>query len=400
MSIVKRGRYYFYSRIACRGILPVLLLLNLLQPSAVSAQVEYDWSGYVVALPIYQKMAAPTARFFGFPQTNWIELTRIRLRPSLYVGPATRISLEYEIDPLYSQNPLIIPLNTERTSRQAWDLTWHPVQEGRFTLIHYIDRLYLVHDFSFGRIILGRQRIAWGTGRIWNPTDLFNPINPASFDKIEKDGADALTFKWYLSHFTDVTLVYNYRGANAPDNAAVRFRTNYRTMDLSLMGGWFDRRYIVGGDFAGNLWQAGIRGEGILSIPKKGWNGSFVRYILGMDYQFTTRLYVMLEYQYNGEGLTDPLQYEWRRLYRGEILNLNQNYVFAQLMYQLHPLVYLIVSYNANLNDRSYFTLLLLSYSASDNATLSLGFQQFNGHMLDEYGAFPESLFLKIEYYF
>ncbi|NOX36263.1 MAG: hypothetical protein GXO78_01880 [Calditrichaeota bacterium] len=353
-----------------------------------------------MALPIYQKLDAATARFWGFAQTNWIELTRIRLRPSLYFGQSTRLSLEYEIDPLYSRHPLVIPLNTEKTTRQAWDLTWNPVQENRFSIIHYIDRLYLVQDFSFGRVTVGRQRIAWGTGRIWNPTDLFNPINPASFDKIEKDGADAVTFKWYLGNFTDLTLVYNYRGSDSPDNVALRFRTNFHTLDLSLMAGWFDRRIVVGGDFAGNLLEAGIRGEGILSISENGWNDSFVRYILGIDYQFTARLYALLEYQYNGEGKTNPLQYEWGRLYRGEILNLNRNYLFAQLMYQLHPLVYFIFSYNANLNDHSRFTLFLLSYSASDNSTLSLGFQQFNGDLLDEYGAFPESLFLKLEYYF
>ncbi len=364
------------------------------------AWVDREFTGYVITLPIYQTMATALARFYRLPETNVIELTRIRLRPTLYLGEATRLSLEYEIDPLYSRNPLWIPLNTDRTNRQAVDMSWNPVRETHYTVIHYIDRLYLVQELPFGRIVLGRQRIAWGTGRIWNPTDLFNPINPASFDKIEKDGADAITFKWYLGNFTDLTLVYNFRGTDRSGNAALRFRTNYRTFDLSLMGGWFDRRYVLGGDFAGNLWKAGIRGEGILSLASQNPQNGFVRYVLGIDYQLTTKLYALLEYQYNGEGKTDPLQYELGRLFRGEILNLNRRYLFTQVMYQIHPLISLIFSYNANLNDHSLFTLLLIRYSATENSTLSLGIQRFRGNFLDEYWYFPESLFLKLEYYF
>ena len=45
-------------------------------------------------------------------------------------------------------------------------------------------------------------------------------------------------------------------------NGGFRFRTNYSEYDLSLIGGYFDKRIVIGGDFAGNLFEAGVRGEG------------------------------------------------------------------------------------------------------------------------------------------
>ncbi|MFQ5798231.1 MAG: hypothetical protein ACE5H0_05995 [Bacteroidota bacterium] len=285
-------------------------------------------------------------------------------------------------------------------NRQTVDLRWDPVRSIHFTVSHFVDRFYLRQSFNFGNITIGRQRIAWGTGRVWNPTDLFNPINPASFDKIEKDGADALSVKFYFGSFTDLALVYNLQSSFGQNNVGFRFRTNVGAYDLSTVGGYFDKRIIVGGDFAGNFFDAGIRGEGIVSARRENLESNFVKFIVGLDHQFTSRLYALIEYQFNGEGTTDRNAYDLSRLEAGEILNLGRNYLFIQASYLFHPLLTVASSVNANLNDGSGFIGGLASFSAAENFSVHLGGQVSYGNRLDEYWYYPDAAYLKGDVYF
>lgn len=362
-----------------------------------SAQSDTDFSGYGVVLPVYQNA---NQSLVGTENDLLLDLTRLRLRPTLYVGSNGRLSLEYEINSLYQNGPALLIRTEDKTNRQAFDWRWRPIEEEHFIVTHFIDRLYYRQDFHFGNIEIGRQRVAWGTGRIWNPTDLFNPINPASFEKIEKDGADLITTQIYLGIFTDLTLVYNPRGSLRKNNAAFRFRSNYREYDVAVIGGYFDRRAVIGGDFAGNLFTAGFRGEGIVSANKDDLSDNFVKFILGLDYQFTPELYALVEYQHNGEGASNKRNYDLPRLLRGEIINLAQNYLFLQTNIQLHPLLNSTIAYNGNLDDRSGFILAMATYSLRSNLDLSLGGQVFYGNRFDEYWYYPNSFFLQGQFYF
>ncbi len=365
---------------------------------SVRAQVEL--SGYVVHFAIRQQNPELLRRFFGLEETVWVNLTRTRLRPVLYLGENTRLSVEYELDAIHlsSQVPYVELGETGR--RQVFDWRWEPVQESHYQVQHYLDRLYLRRDFGWGNLIVGRQRISWGTGRVWNPTDFFNPINPVNFEKLEKDGADAVSVKIYAGNFTDLQLVYNVEDRWRRRNIAGRFRTNLGGYDFSLVAGRVDERTVTGGDFAGNLWDAGLRGELAYFWSKREGDQGFLKAVLGADYQFNPKLYGMVEYHFNGEGTTDRSKYEFFRLFRGEILNVARNYLFVQANYQVHPLVLLSVGANSNLDDGSDFWLLLLTYSAGDNTALSVGAQFFRGKQDTEYGFFPESVFAKLEWYF
>jgi hypothetical protein len=301
--------------------------------------------------------------------------------------------------------------SAERSNRQAVTLRWQPVDDEHFTMQHYVDRLYFRQNLEWGSLIAGRQRIQWGTGRIWNPTDLFNPINPASFDKIEKDGADAVSAKVYLGSFTDVQAVVNFRAARmqkdgaapAPDstNFGLRIRTNYSEFDISVMGGWFDRRAVFGGDFAGNLLEAGVRGEAILVLESDELpNSDYLRLSLGADYQFTPEFYGLFEYLYNGEGHSDPASYQILRLYQGDILQLNRKYLYAGGTYLVHPLVTASIGLLQNLGDGSGFATVLATWSSSDNSLLSAGIMLPYGGELDEYWYYPTAVYLKGEFHF
>jgi hypothetical protein len=374
------------------------------------AQTDFEFSGYVAELPMYQRLPSQLATLGNLERDMVVNLTRLRLRPTMRLWDGASLSLEHEVDFLYSTQSMLFSSMSDITNRQAVDLRWHLVDEKHTSLQHYVDRLYFRQNFTWGSIIAGRQRIQWGTGRIWNPTDLFNPINPASFDKIEKDGADAISAKLYLGSFTDLQAVVNFRkargqreGVSAPDstNAGIRFRTNYSEFDLSAMTGWFDRRMIMGGDFAGNLFEAGVRGEVVYVMEGENQpNSDYLRMVFGADYQFTSRFYALVEYLYNGEGFSEPEQYEIFRLYQGDILNLNRKYIYLGGTYLVHPLVTATAGAIHSLGDGSGFISLVASWSSSDNSMVSAGFMLPYGSTRDEYSYYPSSLYLKGEFHF
>jgi hypothetical protein len=368
---------------------------------ALIAQPRFEFSGYVADLPVYDRINESLGTIFGTDRDVFLNITRLRLRPTLILWEGGRISLEHEIDANY-QSTSIPGFQIQAASgfrRQAFDLRWDPVTENHFSVSHFVDRLYFRQNFTSASIVIGRQRIAWGTGRIWNPTDLFNPINPASFDRIEKDGADAASFKYYLGNFTALEAVYNTEDKFKQSNWAVRFQTNVAEYDLSILSGRFDRGYVVGGDFAGNFYGAGLRGEGIYSESTNNKN-PFVRFIFGADYQFTSLLYGLIEYQYNGEGTTDKTHYDILGVYSGQMINAARDYIFLSATYQPHPLVTLSLGLNTNLNDGSGFLGPSASYSIGSNMDLDLGGLLTYGSELSEYWYYPGSLYLKGVWYY
>ena len=378
-----------------------IFLIIVLSQIKIHAQPEYDFSGYVVDLPIVQFTNSKLAKLFGTKENQFLNLTRVRLRPTMYLWDGARINAEYEIAALYFNSLNTFSLTTTGgNSRQLLDLTWKPVDKKNFTVTHLIDRLYFRQGFNWGDVEIGRQRISWGTGRVWNPTDLFNPINPAAYYKLEKDGADIVSLKYIFGNFTDLQLVYNPLKKIKDSNYGFRFRTNYDTYDVSFIGGRFDKRIVAGMDFAGNFFDAGLRGEGIYSVNEDDGSDNFVKYILGIDYQFTSKLYAMLEYHFNGQGKTNKNSYDLGALVNGRILNLNKDYLATTVSYQLTPLITAALSNIININDGSGYAGITFDYSMEQNFYLNFGSQITYGKEFTEYWYYPRSVYLEGQYYF
>ena len=365
-----------------------------------SAQVEFEFSGYVSEMPIYQKMDENLALTYGIKEDIFMNLNRLRLRPVLYLSDDTRINAEYEIAGLYFSNMGSFDLTSSgKTERQIVNLSASPVQENKYRVNHFIDRLYIKQRFDFGNIIVGRQRIQWGSGRIWNPSDLFNPINPANFFKIEKDGADAVSVNYYIGSFTDLNVVFNPNELISESNYGARFRTNYGEYDFAVIGGYFDRKPVAGLDVTGNLVGAGVRFEGIIAA-KSDYNKEYISFIAGIDNQFTAELYTLVEYHYNGEGTNNIADYDIAKLASGGLLNLNTDYIHLSSTYQYNPLINFGLSWMKNINDGSGFVGLSGNYDLIVNLTARAGAQISFGSMDTEYILYGSSWYLQFDYYF
>ena len=375
-----------------------IVLLSLLGGS-LFAQPRFDFDGYMVNVPAYLRLNETLSSFFTVDRSSWVDVTRLRFRPTMHWSENGYFALEYEADATYHSQSMLMLVPEAVDRHQLFDLSRDLEKSERWQIMHSIDRLYLRQEVGVFDISLGRQRIAWGSGRIWNPTDLFNPINPTIFAKIEKDGVDVASLKMTLGTLSDVTLVFNPQ-RHGTSNFGIRLRSNYREFDINGVAGYFDQRVIMGGDVAGNLFEAGIRSEVIISMQKDDLSKNYAKAILGADYQWTEKLYTLLEYHYNGQGENDPARYNLSGLLAGEMLNVGVHYLAFSASYLVHPLATAAVTCMANLDDNSTFVAWSLSYLPTDETSLTLGGQLFSGDQLDEYWYYPGSCYLKAELFF
>ncbi len=372
---------------AIRRIKIILLSIFIIYNVTIS-QNQFYFDGYLLNLSLVQLRKNP----FTIHSNNIFQnLERIRLRPSLNFDDRFNFTVEYEAFIHYKNKIETYSENYKIITGQIVNLHSEMLNNRLWHIIHFIDRMYLKINFDKINLTLGRQRIAWGTGRIWNPTDLFNPINPTNFAKIEKDGVDAAFVKYNFANLTDLSIVIN--PTKIKTNFSIRLRTNFSEFDLSVLGGKFTNDYVLGADFAGNLLNAGVRGEMLYSQNN-------IKYILGIDHQFTPKIYSLIEYHFNGAGKSKKAFYDFNSLLNNYSIYLAKKYFIFQLSYIVHPLSSISILIKRNLNDNSSFYSLDLSYSILDNLNVSWITNVFSGSCYTEYWYYPSSTIIRSEYYF
>ncbi len=127
------------------------------------------------------------------------------------------------------------------------------------------DRLWIDYYNSDLQVTLGRQRVAWGTCWVWNPTDLFNPQNVLNFDYEELPATDAIRVQYYTGPVTKLDLAY--KPAKDPNNQILSglWSLNKWNYDFNLIAGMRFKRWLAGFSWAGDILDAGFRGEVLVS---------------------------------------------------------------------------------------------------------------------------------------
>jgi len=380
------------------------LFLILLLQAPLAAQYEFDYSGYVYVLPTYQRLGSSVDYLYPDNEIDknfYLGLTKLRIRPVFQLWQDARIEAASETIFEYSKysNPLFA--ENSYFSRQAVNLQWTLVNSGNFKIIETIDRLFFKQTLQNFEFTLGRQRINWGVGRIWQPTDLLHPINPANYAKIEKTGADALSMKYFFGSFTDAELIVNFQEQFKNYNYGLRVRTNFTPFDISAILGYFENEPNIGFDLSGNVSDAGLRAEGIYIINKEVSDSSFFRFIVGTDYQFDSQIYALAEFQYNGQGTTCKYCYDISKFYSGETMNLGVYYLAGLVNWQVHPLVTVTGNLMQNLNDYSGYVSPVIMYSFLDNLSLNLGGLFSYGSEWSEFWYYPSiSIYFSAQFFF
>lgn len=293
-------------------VMLMLLLTVLVVPSAALAQLDvsgyYEHSLQVDAVEDREATLLHGSKLrldlaAGLEQGELAfrgNLNAIRLHPpvevdlSPYLPKAVVDQLSLlGIDPRVPVDPSRIELDN------AW-LTWSPT--------------------SLLRIRAGRQQLSWGPGYATNPTDLFHSktlLDPT----YEKPGVGALRadLRWGMAN--QVTAVWAPGESFGASGYALRTATHLSavgydvaitahaiedttSLDLPRFRSLAQRRYALGGDFAGSLLGVGVWFEGNMNWMEE--EDDFIRALAGIDYTLPEGWYVQVEGFYNGRGEVAP----------------------------------------------------------------------------------------------
>jgi hypothetical protein len=134
---------------------------------------------------------------------------------------------------------------------------------------HRLYRASVKYEGANLHFTVGRQRIAWGTGRLWNPIDRLSAIGPLAIEDDEFAGIDAIEARWMWTGFDYLQAVAAPGDDARESRYALRVHGVVRNVDASLMAGVFEKAPAVGADFSGNLGGGAWRLEAIWTDPER-----------------------------------------------------------------------------------------------------------------------------------
>ncbi len=356
-------------------------------------------------------------------------LTRLRVR--LDVRATDRISgaIAYDQEVLAGNlDTLGLALGEGLRSDTLLRADQRIVDEAHVQWRHLLYRAYLLYESRRLELVLGRQRIPWGVGRLWNPIDRFNPIAPLSLEADQSPGVDAAVARWLFDGFTFAEAVFAPLRDPSDGSYAARLHGVLFDVDYSLVGGVFEEALTFGFDLAGNLGDAAARVEAVWSDPSRKVRpvgqpvarelSDFWQVVVSVDHLFDvgTGLYVLLEHLYNGNALgfgsgrAGPFLAFFEEtdippdpsippalgpfvapaspdiLGGSRVASFAENQTGLQVGYDLAPEVRgeLLVIYDWNGASAAFFP--VLRYSPLDWLELTLGAQLFTGPHLSQFG--------------
>ncbi len=285
---------------------------------------------------------------------------------------------------------------------------------------HEIDRLswrYMTEVFA---VTAGRQAIDWGTGRLWQPLNVFGAFAPTDLDTEFKPGVDALQVETWPADFSSLA----FAAVAAPEHSdhAASGAAYYRGQvgeqsELLLLAASVNRDQIFG---AG--WESAIGGMGwrletsVYDLEEADETPVFA--VAGVDYRFASEWVAVAEWYYQSTGASTE----------GELLSfqtdpfipftlkqqLARNVLGLALERELSPLwrgSYLLLT--SGLEDEegerhaSFLHQINLHYSVSNESELLLSLATGGGKGINssgaghsEFGAIPASLTLRWQVYF
>jgi len=123
-----------------------------------------------------------------------VDLNRLRLE---WKGQVSRnIGVEFQYDNEILAGSYLATaqarLEERRPSTGYWDLESTYARGSEYLARHHVRRAAVTLSRGATDLRVGRQRVAWGTGRFWSPLDLLNPPSPTALEPGEREGVDAL----------------------------------------------------------------------------------------------------------------------------------------------------------------------------------------------------------------
>lgn len=301
------------------------------------------------------------------------DLNRVRLSPHADIGQ--NIIFHADID-----NEFII---SNYTQSKTFDATWIGFSYDTMYTDYYDYRndngyYRLKLHRAFGKFVIGkstitvgRQLVRFGSGKIWNPLDIVNPISPLAFEGAEETkGVDALRLELYPAHFFELGFVYvPQRKNNEFDDSIgnsvylLRNKVVWGTTEIAMLAGKIMQRYVGGADISLQVYDGLLRGS---FLANKDGDSTYYIAGTGYDYSFENGFSILLEYFYNGYCLSNNDE-----LYQA----YSESLVYGMNEERYRTLAYHFLTYN-----RHYMGVSVSFYGASLFSASATSIIDFEGH--------------------
>ncbi|MCL4516170.1 MAG: hypothetical protein M1379_11390 [Firmicutes bacterium] len=289
-----------------KGLLVLLSTIAVLALSANLALAEENKMDFGGSFEVRAISQAKNSDFlFGEPSsTEVVPLgAGLNFRGDLAFTPADQVAAKLRLG--YKTDSTMQTDSTTQTGS-----TLPPAPNVTFTL----DRGYI--DFTPNSLLslrVGKQRLAWGTGYAWNPTDLLDLPRTAFTAEDDPEGVVAFRGDLALGPVTgQVFLVPSTDPGSDWEKSgrAVRFKASPSAVDLTA--GWVKHGTdpaAVTGDFAYSLSGVGLHGEVLYQSegnPRADKaTKDVINYLVGADYNFPGGYYLAVEYYHNDTAFKD-----------------------------------------------------------------------------------------------
>ena len=250
---------------------------------------SFSLNGYVKYLPAYMDYS------FFESENNHLIHNRINFRG--YFGDNLSIGLELRNRVFFNDIPSI------QGDDGLVNMSYFIVREDNFVFNSMIDRLWLKYQKDKIEISIGRQRVNWGVNTIWNNNDLFNAYNFIDFDYIERPGSDVVRFIYTGDNLSSFEIVYmpNERKGYA---LAGLYKLNSFGYDFQLLAANYFNDIVLGGGWAGNIKNAGFKGELSYFFDKENIENT-LSFSSSLDYSTKNGFYFLGSYLYNSNGMNE-----------------------------------------------------------------------------------------------
>ena len=263
-------------------------------------------------------------------------------------------------------------------------------------------RLYCGYEDDKNRVVLGLQNITMGVGRIWTPTNLFNPKSTYALEPDETYGVAALSYTRHLNETSQLSVVASQKSDHSFKYAA-KYKSFLEYGDFGINLIRSNDTKMIGYELEGDLSNTGVevRSEGAyiqhdLETVNSQEEKEFFQGILGADYGFENGVSIVVEALYSSEKFS----------YQEVFLNLDSE-ILSNLVYSsLYAAVSLSYSFNIYLdgsflyiesfNDQnSRFISPMLTYTLNDYNAFMLGAMMQNGPEGSEFGDLENLYYFK-----
>lgn len=328
-----------------------------------------------------------------------VDANRLRLEWTGPIAPALALEIQYDQEVAVGARPGIEELTRQAALRAPtfWDLADSYVERDHVLARHRLHRGNLTWSAGGVDLRLGRQRIAWGAGRFWNPLDQLNAFSATALEPGERLGVDALLLEYRPGALTALSFVH------APvhgrrDHDLLRWAGNRAGLDFALTGGRTPAGALAGVDLVGQWGGAGWHGG--WTLTRKDTGSHYTRLLLGADYAFISTLTLSAELYRDGAGETEPARYDLAALAAGNRETVGRHYAGLFVSYELTPLLKWSNWLAFNLDDRSRYLSPRLTWSARTNLDVAMGAQWFSGETGTEFNLRSNVLFAQVQWFF